>query len=107
MSNEEMDRAIAEHLGWTRIWDPLFRQWMQMSPDGKNVTCDPDPNSGWDMSRIPNYSTDLNAMHEAEKALTTHNELHEYRMALGLDVKAPAEKRAQAFLRTIGKWRDA
>lgn len=106
MTNEEMDRKIAEAVGWTRIWDPAFRQWTQRSPDGCNVTCDPDPASGWDASRIPRYSTDLNAMHEAEKVLTDHWDGFHFRNHLCNNIHATAHQRAEAFLKTIGKWRD-
>lgn len=60
---------------------------------------------------LPNYTTDLNAMHEAEKTLTpiqatTYfvmlDELLEDRV-----VFATAAQRAEAFLRTIGKWEDS
>jgi hypothetical protein len=73
---------------------------------------------------IPSYCTDLNAMHKAEKVLdikqvelfadimynlcvegkvTTPNRLG-WRFAL---LNATARQRAEAFLRTVGKWEDA
>jgi len=93
MTNDEMDRAIAEAVGWSDLRKGPY--------DGgyhgryKDHTLRP----------IPRYSTDLNAMHEAEASLTTHGELHAYRMALGMDVSAKANRRAIAFLHVIGKWR--
>ena len=67
---------------------------------------------------IPDYLNDLNAMHEAENILT-HQEsklfeeklfslresevMHRGNFAL---VHATAAQRAEAFLRTIGKWED-
>jgi thermostable 8-oxoguanine DNA glycosylase len=52
-------------------------------------------------------TSDLNAMHEVEKCLKTHNEWSDYRRWLANHISATARNRAEAFLRTIGKWRDA
>jgi hypothetical protein len=64
---------------------------------------------------IPNYLNDLNAMAEAEKVLQDDREAAfrgwlwlahgqpELRCAI---VHATAAQRAEAFLRTIGKWED-
>ena len=63
---------------------------------------------------IPDYLNDLNAMHEAEKTLT--DKAHEeFRLNLydlirddsRLIVSSTASQRAEAFLRTIGKWKEA
>ena len=56
------------------------------------------------------YSADLNAMHEAEKVLTSMQQ-DEYWDHL-IDEKvaylfATARQRAEAFLRTLGKWEEA
>ena len=58
---------------------------------------------------LPSYCSDLNAMHEAEKVLIKkHYDSYEHR--LGMTVNRPwhatARQRAEAFLRTIGKWED-
>jgi hypothetical protein len=68
---------------------------------------------------IPDYLNDLNAMHEAEKVLSRGE--HYYQTGeFGLYVEnldlvrcgrlhlieATAAQRAEAFLRTIGKWED-
>ena len=74
------------------------------------------------LRHIPNYLNDLNAMHEAEKVLTDEQDL-EYSEALEQVVEgrfvtnnaedmrrlrsATASQRAEAFLRTIGKWEEA
>lgn len=54
------------------------------------------------------YCGDLNAMHEAEKVLTTFDEWDIYCVHLGDTqpscAKATARQRAEAFLRTLGKW---
>ena len=71
----------------------------------------------------PNYLNDLNAMHDAEKVLfpVKVHDLHgpdlvkEYGAILqhlccghpGGAIRATASQRAEAFLRTIGKWEEA
>jgi hypothetical protein len=104
MNDEEINRAIAEHLGWI-VPDGCVN--CRTRPDGKMVFFNPlseqDP--------LPNYCGDLNAMHEAEKALTK-KDLWEMTMQLCNIVygdvplaHATAPQRAEAFLRTVGKWR--
>jgi hypothetical protein len=83
------------------------RQWRLTYPNGSSIQ--------W----LPNYLNDLNAMHEAEKHLGSINALSDY--ADNLDkvcvethicplthwqavVMATAAQRAEAFLRTTGKW---
>jgi len=65
-------------------------------------------NEHWLISR--DYCNDLNAMHEAEKTLTGKH-FEDYLMEL-LDfidepILANARQRAEAFLRTLGKWEEA
>lgn len=67
---------------------------------------------------VPDYLTDLNAMHEAEKVLTAEQQA-QYAMTLhemhGIPLAtfwhrvicSTAAQRAEAFLRTLGLWRDA
>ena len=66
--------------------------------------------------RLPDYPADLNACHEMEEVLT-HEQHIDYMEWLGLCdddhghkvwayVHADAAQRAEAFLRTIGKWED-
>jgi hypothetical protein len=66
----------------------------------------------------PNYLTDLNAMHEAEKVLTEKQRIAYSDCTYDIALKAQKEigkwrwisltaaQRAEAFLRTIGKWED-
>jgi len=88
MTNEQINAAIAKVL--------KYKQW------------------------YPNFATDLNAMHEAEKVLTKDQNSYLTTLAglvevdhlRGLDadwpwVCATARQRAEAFLRTIGKWEEA
>ena len=70
---------------------------------------------------IPNYLTDLNAMHEAEKVLDPKGKDcgYEYWLRTVCHIperesakgryfyRATASQRAEAFLRTIGKWEES
>jgi hypothetical protein len=79
---------------------------------------------------IPNYLNDLNAMHEAEKVLTGKQwdvycacldrisraalpaiipcweEINPSRIIDAFQIHATADQRAEAFLRTLGLWKD-
>jgi len=118
MTPEQQRIAIAEACGWTRY--PEF--------EGQ------DPDSAWDdkaihdamrenfewlcpqgkiRNSLPDFMSDLNAMHEAEKSLPDNDDAgsrHDYRLMLmeicqqGGSAFATAAQRAEAFLRTLGKW---
>lgn len=80
--------------------------------------CGIEPNTSRFNAGIPNYCTDLNAMHEAEKTLTKEHvreyQCYMYDMACEIQVtqgrwmpySATARYRAEAFLRTLGKWEE-
>ena len=102
MTNEQINKAIAETCGW--IDRPTCTDFLG------NPLLPPD------------YCNDLNAMHEAEKMLTTKQK-QRYATALSdaLSDSAPTEschtvwsdtihatasQRAEAFLRTLGKWEE-
>lgn len=111
MTNEEMDKAIAEFCGWKL--EPLDGREFNGIP--VMVWKRPDGEKGFP---IPCYSVDLNAMHQVEKAFMSSIKADEYLKTLdnlvnsGIfcsaynTVTASAFWRAQALLRTIGKWRD-
>ena len=97
MSPEAQRIAIAEACGIVSKdkWGSLYK-----TPRGILRDC-------------PDYPTDLNAMHEAEKVLTLP-ERRKYRKTLlghcepaSIAIHATAAQRAEAFLRTLGKWEDA
>ena len=109
MSEDEINRAIAEHLGW-RCQSHVPEQ----NKAGAIMCWIPPGNHEWHPVQIPNYCSDLNAMHEAEKALTdvqclfyTDNmrEVLTEHDASRRTWHATARQRAEAFLRTVGKWR--
>jgi hypothetical protein len=59
-----------------------------------------------------NYCADLNAMHEAERFLIDAHLLFEYGMHISnshhdeYPIRATARERAEAFLKTLGKWEE-
>jgi hypothetical protein len=112
MTPERQRIAIAEACGW-EIKPPLV-----YAPDGRCVVTDVWTN-GQVLSSIPDYLTDLNAMHEAEKVLrgtdfqqdndvVFYKRWHEYQCYLikRYGASATATQRAEAFLRTLGLWKD-
>ena len=98
MTPEQQRIAIAEACGWTDT----------QIIDGKYGQTD-----------VPNYLNDLNAMHEAEKIIPRQLFHVDYwqkgygrfqQILSGLTItpySATASPRAEAFLRTIGKWEEA
>lgn len=116
MSPEKQRIAIAEACGWewkkygdTMAWYNWSMKWVRavcgICPD--IVPVDP----------LPDYLNDLNAMHEAEKVLkveqhfTFQVELARvintitYPLNFAL-LHSTAAQRAEAFLKTIGLWKD-
>jgi hypothetical protein len=113
MKPEQQRIAIAEACGWTNVAPLIVKN---VKHEGDNITVGIRSDDGW----IPDYLNDLNAMHEAEKVLTQQQRI-EYVRELGFiwtgrnDRAIPnwwfvhaatADERAEAFLRTIGKWED-
>ena len=120
MTTEAQRIAIAEACGWQREKTPFTRHSARIEGESGTV-CD---NAWWHPTIAgctfspPDYLNDLNAMHEAEKVLTSEQN-NEYIATLqtvcgssvplaiaGSYVHATAAQRAEAFLRTIGKWKD-
>ena len=126
MTPEEQRIAIAEACGFVKVPCPN-------SSLAGNAPFHPQPKTFWaesywgkDVVGVPDYLNDLNAMHEAEKILrgpTDDEESERSRyseniilaVANGQEVvdvwywehiTATAAQRAEAFLRTIGKWVD-
>jgi len=111
MTVEQINVAIAEACGWHREWTiggVRVQRWV----DDKGVM----------RGALPNYTTDLNAMHEAMSTLTKVQREHfggflyagrvcsfqdfcTGGMVFGFAHKTAAQF-AEAFLRTLGKWVD-
>ena len=120
MKPEAQRIAIAEACGWVhhpieavgaqaQIFDG--RVWFR-HPNSNTIACPRD---------LPDYLSDLNAMHEAELTLTEDfreeylyqlgivaktNTHSDYMKNLWLGTTATASQRAEAFLRTLGLWKD-
>ena len=112
MNPEHQRIAIAEACGWTAKEDK-DGFWRAVDASG-NMTHElwMSERNVWSAG-IPDFLHDLNAMHEAEKTLT--DKAHEeFRLNLydvigddsRLIVSSTASQRAEAFLRTIGKWKE-
>ena len=95
MTPEAINIAIAESVGWSCDKDGNWRD--KTGKYGVNGC-------------PPRFNSDLNAMHEAEKLIKYS---HQYMVNLAkiciVDscrpaIFATAAQRAEAFLRTIGKW---
>ena len=109
MTPDEINRAIAESVGWTcEAENPTEATMCWVRPG----------NMPHQMEQIPNYHGDLNACAEFEDALLCaydefrndtlyHRRYNEYQYSLmsRFGASAPAPARCEAYLRTIGKWR--
>ena len=98
MTPEQQQLAIAEACGRVQRADGF---WF---PAGKY----------YGSAGIPDYFNDLNAMHEAEKVLVRLQWVSYLRRlqtlcdeSVSWPIHATASQRAEAFLRTIGKWEEA
>ena len=114
MNINKQNIAIAELCGWSDIKCGPFFQCYGTAPldslmDDRQVGMN-----------VPYYTSDLNAMHDAEATLQwiqtdayldtlarIVDPIHGYRMNLTFAIAvATAAQRAEAFLRTMGKWED-
>lgn len=113
MSPEAQRIAIAEACGWLHVGKPnSYYKDVWFSPDHQFGDIGGEHN----LNELPDYLNDLNAMHEAEKVLWGRNDWSacKYQEILQTQVMptsswtwhATAAQRAEAFLRTIGKWED-
>jgi hypothetical protein len=110
MTPEQQRIAIAKSVGWTGIYyNPVHGGWMGTRPKEDR-----------DSYYLLDYLNDLNAMHEAEKATFCNSMLWDIFVERLCDVteavnvsmidaliitnRATAAQRAEAYLRTIGKW---
>ncbi len=96
MTDEQINQSIAKACGICHVAKvvPMYK-----TPQGWVLDC-------------PDYCSDLNAMHDAEKMLSNANM---YVMEVQLKYvlspgefyfHASARQRAEAFLRTLGKWEE-
>ena len=104
MTDEQINAAIAEVCGWTGV-----------NSDHRSGKAPEADYIGHEF--LPDYCTDLNVMHEAERSL--HEPLRDMYVSklLGEVADSPtylwdimtahSRSRAEAFLRTLGKWEEA
>lgn len=98
MTDNEINIAIAEACGWTVELSHL-QSGIDAIRDGKRKP-------------LPDYINDLNAMHDAEKVLDTLQQgfFWDYLKDMtgeGFEqLHATARQRAEAFLRTLGRWKE-
>jgi hypothetical protein len=105
MTDEQINAAIADACGWKEI-DGLSAKGLMGKP----------PEALCSFNYIPNYCNDLNAMAEAEKrALQDIWNVYINKLAKATNAEdscdprffcAPARQRAEAFLRTLGKYKE-
>ena len=121
MRPEKQRIAIAEACGLTNVVPVVIRN---VRHQGDDITVRISSDSG----QVPDYIYDLNAMHDAEKVLWDTGKAMEFTNQLVSIVcsargfrwdkgtsddhlmclsHATAAQRAEAFLRTIGKWEEA
>lgn len=110
MSPEAQRIIIAEVCGWK--FRPPFKEFeLTLENKAEALACWSAPgNDFWQTEIPPDYLNDLNAIHEAEKLLTGEQRidylehLREQTGCYADATYATAYQRAEAFLRTLGKW---
>jgi len=110
MNDKDQRIAISEYCGFKHQEGEEIR--FGGGPQKREGFFDP---NGKFLLEIPDYLNDLNACHEMEKTLTEANR-HTYKFKLhgfksiqvGLNSwHATAAQRCEAFLKTVGKWKEA
>jgi hypothetical protein len=102
MTPENIKIKIAEACGWKRIYPGSKLGSMYGFKSGNHR-----------VHSIPDYISDLNAMHEAKKTLTDEQRpiywrtLYEVCKTTEWPFNAEAHQEAEAFLRTINKWEES
>jgi hypothetical protein len=133
MKPEQQRIAIAEACGWLKYTQFTTHPKLWGHNPAKyhtsiwgltlvaDMTQDECTQYGWygdghiSIDNLPDYLNDLNAMHEAEKMLRKPmkgsdtdtiigDRMHKYAELIGYAFDSTAAQRAEAFLRTIGKW---
>lgn len=102
MSDEEINIAIAEVCGWKEV-----EPWLNGDRcfELNQSVC------GYRIEDLPDYCNCLNAMHEAEKVLVVDQIAKYFWLLCDISGKnnpfmATAIQRAEAFLKTVGKWEE-
>ena len=108
MTDEQINAAIAEACGWKAVCVDGDSGYYKGFDNGAELRPD-----------LPDFCNDLNAMHEAEKVMKGYEQIATYVWHLEnrsgdwstdehmMATHATARQRAEAFLRTLGKWEEA
>jgi hypothetical protein len=113
---EQQQIAIAEACGLSFLY-PLKRRNRSGKDDPNGVVlwyCAEAFGGSQIWEKVPNYLHSLDAMHKAEKTLPSIMEVAEYQHQLEIVTEpdrnpvwfATPVQRAEAFLKTIGKWKE-
>lgn len=107
MTNEQINIAIAEACGWKNL-GKVYTDCAIVDNAWESPLCE--------IENLPDYCNDLNAMHEAWLSLSLEDKFgfdrQLQRVLLTSEdgtywlTNATARQRAEAFLKTIGKWED-
>ena len=107
MTPERQRVAIAEACGLTNVAPMIVKN---VKHEGDDITVGIWSDDGW----VPQYLNDLNACHEMEKVLKGGMRSKydaELTLICSRDYnfiwESTASQRAEAFLRTIGKWEES
>jgi hypothetical protein len=103
MTDQEINKTIAEACGWKEV-----EPWLNGDRcfELNQSVC------GYRIEDLPDYCNCLNAMHEAEKVLTREQidvfceRLNPRDYGVWWGIHATARQRAEAFLKTIGDWKE-
>jgi hypothetical protein len=106
MTLEDQILAIAEFDGWRiKTSKNKISRWFKLSTRGKNAPWNTD------IDVLPNYTTDLNALHLVENKLDFVQRLEWTSILRDIVhrdntyyMSATALQRCEAILKTIGKW---
>jgi hypothetical protein len=104
MTDEQINAAIARECGWEDVCQ---------HPKNPNVWVGKHAGT---LVEVPNFCGDLNDMYEAEKVLKGYRQIATYVWHLEnragdwstqmMATHATARQRAEAFLKTLGKWEE-
>lgn len=114
MTDDQQRIEIAEFTGRNGWWCPQCKKLVSeyaLGYQNRHANCTESA------MQTPDYLNDLNAMHEAEKTLIDASVRYDYLSTLDsvvghpkeatfAAVHATARQRAEALLRTIGKWQE-
>jgi hypothetical protein len=106
MNQGKQIAKIAAAVGWKKVYNGPEPDNRWLRPDGLHYATTED---------IPDYLTDLNAIHEAVETLRHKDgpEWYDFGVQLGIlaggvmnCIQASAAMRAEAFLKTLGLWEE-